>query len=61
MANFYRGEDKTHPSQIMLLSEASYNYMNMYDVTVIQATSKSKMKETTCVHSLKNSLTRDTR
>ena len=61
MANFYHGKGKSHPSQIKLLSEASYTYMDMYDVTVLQATSKSKRKETTRVHTLKNSLTRATR
>ena len=61
MSNFYHGKGKSHPSQIMLLSEVSYTYMDMYDITIIPPISKSKTKEEVRVYTLKTSLSCDTR
>ena len=45
MSNFYHGKGKSHPSQIMLLSEALYDYTDMYDVSIVASTNKKKRRQ----------------
>ena len=41
LSKFYNGEKPNHPSQIALLCNASYTYMDMYDTIYHVATKKN--------------------
>ena len=59
MVNFFHGQSKTHPSQIILLAEASYSYKDIFDLSVNPPTKKNKTKEDVRVHTLKKSISWD--